>query len=143
MHFVCGGRIALENTIKIGGICPHKECDKQKERVIFTNMQLQDHWNLHHKTKENMTAGQYVAKQEGRLLTFRYCQAYNIGKKGYTQHKQLCIERDMTSKRDVATSAANKKMGMEGKEKDKGGRKLVGFEKGNTSNKKEEGCIKK
>jgi hypothetical protein len=38
MHFVCGGRIALENTIKIGGICPHKECDKQKERVIFTNM---------------------------------------------------------------------------------------------------------
>lgn len=93
MYFVRGGSKSLDNTVMIGDICPHEDCEKRRNGTIFTTMQLRDHWNFHHKEKERMTAGQYAAKKEGRLFRCRHCKAYSIGKKGYNWHKKLCPSR--------------------------------------------------
>jgi hypothetical protein len=142
MYFVRGCRTALENTIQIGDICPHQECYKHKAGVIYTKMQLRDHWNLHHKVKENMTVGQYAANLEGRLLLCRYCKGYSIGNKGYTRHKKLCHERDIVLKRNVA-SAANNQMQVRRNGKDKEAWQSVVLKEGKSDKKEKSTSIKK
>lgn len=95
IYFTRDSSAMINNTVGVGVMCPFIGCNWHKNRHVFTQRQLHDHWQHYHRM-EGMTLQQYIAKREGRLIRCDTCKRYSIGERGFKRHKKRCTGEDNT-----------------------------------------------